>query len=137
MRRFATSCICVRQQGDADPPAVAVLVERWRNWRMGIRRRAGGRRRAPGKSAFLTGAIQCIYLLDRKSTRLNSSHSQISYAGFCLKKKKVIDAGPTAIPPNTAPIVAADSVGAADTNTAAVIHTPERLTSLLGVLVRS
>src|SRR5688572_31807438 len=27
-------------------------------------------------------------LLDRKSTRLNSSHSQISYAVFCLKKKK-------------------------------------------------
>src|SRR2546430_8727238 len=25
---------------------------------------------------------------DRKSTRLNSSHSQISYAAFCLKKKK-------------------------------------------------
>src|SRR2546430_5925191 len=25
---------------------------------------------------------------DRKSTRLNSSHSQISYAVFCLKKKK-------------------------------------------------
>src|SRR2546427_7243169 len=33
-------------------------------------RRAGGRR------------------VDRKSTRLNSSHSQISYAVFCLKKKK-------------------------------------------------
>src|SRR5688572_31091922 len=30
--------------------------------------------------------------LDRKSTRLNSSHSQISYAVFCLKKKKVKDA---------------------------------------------
>src|SRR2546430_4058847 len=28
---------------------------------------------------------------DRKSTRLNSSHSQISYAVFCLKKKKTID----------------------------------------------
>src|SRR5688572_31286612 len=28
------------------------------------------------------------HLLDRKSTRLNSSHSQISYAVFCLKKKK-------------------------------------------------
>src|SRR2546430_13597229 len=28
--------------------------------------------------------------LDRKSTRLNSSHSQISYAVFCLKKKKQI-----------------------------------------------
>src|SRR2546430_4137067 len=27
-------------------------------------------------------------LADRKSTRLNSSHSQISYAVFCLKKKK-------------------------------------------------
>src|SRR2546421_4562683 len=27
-------------------------------------------------------------LLDRKSTRLNSSHDQISYAVFCLKKKK-------------------------------------------------
>src|SRR2546430_17012501 len=29
--------------------------------------------------------------LDRKSTRLNSSHSQISYAVFCLKKKKTND----------------------------------------------
>src|SRR2546430_10866227 len=28
---------------------------------------------------------------DRKSTRLNSSHSQISYAVFCLKKKKSIN----------------------------------------------
>src|SRR2546430_5497249 len=29
-----------------------------------------------------------VGLEDRKSTRLNSSHSQISYAVFCLKKKK-------------------------------------------------
>src|SRR2546428_8178347 len=29
---------------------------------------------------------------DRKSTRLNSSHDQISYAAFCLKKKQVTDA---------------------------------------------
>src|SRR2546427_6657817 len=28
------------------------------------------------------------FTVDRKSTRLNSSHSQISYAVFCLKKKK-------------------------------------------------
>src|SRR5205085_8035188 len=28
-----------------------------------------------------------VCMLDRKSTRLNSSHSQISYAVFCLKKK--------------------------------------------------
>src|SRR5438270_9794410 len=35
---------------------------------------------------------------DRKSTRLNSSHSQISYAVFCLKKKKmkVLEIGPEA-----------------------------------------
>src|SRR2546430_7034549 len=32
---------------------------------------------------------------DRKSTRLNSSHSQISYAVFCLKKKKQITAIPS------------------------------------------
>src|SRR2546427_2541008 len=31
---------------------------------------------------------------DRKSTRLNSSHSQISYAVFCLKKKKRKENGP-------------------------------------------
>src|SRR2546430_4799513 len=31
-----------------------------------------------------------MVLRDRKSTRLNSSHSQISYAVFCLKKKKTI-----------------------------------------------
>src|SRR5688572_30996175 len=31
--------------------------------------------------------------LDRKSTRLNSSHSQISYAVFCLKKKMRAHAG--------------------------------------------
>src|SRR5687768_17978760 len=30
-------------------------------------------------------------LLDRKSTRLNSSHGYISYAVFCLKKKKKIN----------------------------------------------
>src|SRR2546430_9030319 len=30
---------------------------------------------------------------DRKSTRLNSSHSQISYAVFCLKKKKTQNTG--------------------------------------------
>src|SRR5258707_5398391 len=29
------------------------------------------------------------HLLDRKSTRLNSSHANISYAVFCLKKKKL------------------------------------------------
>src|SRR5689334_24170020 len=35
-------------------------------------------------------------LLDRKSTRLNSSHSSISYAVFCLKKKTTTRPGPRA-----------------------------------------
>src|SRR2546430_11282926 len=34
------------------------------------------------------GQLLETLLRDRKSTRLNSSHSQISYAVFCLKKKK-------------------------------------------------
>src|SRR2546430_6282274 len=34
--------------------------------------------------------------IDRKSTRLNSSHSQISYAVFCLKKKKTTTYRPVA-----------------------------------------
>src|SRR2546430_3385003 len=37
---------------------------------------------------FEDGAADIAAELDRKSTRLNSSHSQISYAVFCLKKKK-------------------------------------------------
>src|SRR5687768_17643034 len=39
----------------------------------------------------LIGAIE-RYEPDRKSTRLNSSHGYISYAVFCLKKKKVAEA---------------------------------------------
>src|SRR5688572_31829621 len=36
----------------------------------------------------LSPRLRLTPTLDRKSTRLNSSHSQISYAVFCLKKKK-------------------------------------------------
>src|SRR2546427_7757906 len=48
-----------------------------------------GARRA-AHSANENHFIECgiPVLPDRKSTRLNSSHSQISYAVFCLKKKK-------------------------------------------------
>src|SRR3712207_8966641 len=35
-------------------------------------------------------AYLVYYLADRKSTRLNSSHANISYAVFCLKKKTII-----------------------------------------------
>src|SRR2546430_5399789 len=37
----------------------------------------------------LGSSMRPVLLPDRKSTRLNSSHSQISYAVFCLKKKKI------------------------------------------------
>src|SRR5438309_7143582 len=47
----------------------------------------GGQREVPDPGAQL----------DRKSTRLNSSHSSISYAVFCLKKKNGVD---TCIHPN-------------------------------------
>src|SRR5256886_11929534 len=41
------------------------------------------------KHAKVKTALQIgCNITDRKSTRLNSSHSQISYAVFCLKKKK-------------------------------------------------
>src|SRR5690554_7378857 len=40
----------------------------------------------PLRLAFLRGVL----VLDRKSTRLNSSHVRTSYAVFCLKKKKAV-----------------------------------------------
>src|SRR2546427_12097089 len=41
-----------------------------------------------GTATVLLTAVRASTSRDRKSTRLNSSHSQISYAVFCLKKKK-------------------------------------------------
>src|SRR5256885_12267169 len=38
--------------------------------------------------SFVKAALIIGYFIDRKSTRLNSSHLVISYAVFCLKKKK-------------------------------------------------
>src|SRR5256886_12415877 len=50
-------------------------------------RREGGQTPEMSPLGRLGSAIRWRYQ-DRKSTRLNSSHSQISYAVFCLKKKK-------------------------------------------------
>src|SRR5688572_33465626 len=44
--------------------------------------------RAAGTFLALDETHSHVVAEDRKSTRLNSSHSQISYAVFCLKKKK-------------------------------------------------
>src|SRR3712207_7903953 len=42
----------------------------------------------PGAHQTYVPACTCFAVSDRKSTRLNSSHANISYAVFCLKKKK-------------------------------------------------
>src|SRR5690348_17464887 len=47
---------------------------------------------APGRLRATAGRVLGHFsLVDRKSTRLNSSHPSISYAVFCLKKKKKHD----------------------------------------------
>src|SRR3712207_7323701 len=55
----------------------------------------GGMSTAGGRLSFLVrdpaqvdAAVEIARNQDRKSTRLNSSHANISYAVFCLKKKK-------------------------------------------------
>src|SRR3712207_7569316 len=62
----------------------------------GARAREGGRVRGARPRLAETrpaararaGELGRLHRLDRKSTRLNSSHANISYAVFCLKKKK-------------------------------------------------
>src|SRR3712207_8658744 len=49
--------------------------------------RARGRRDRADGGARADGYLRCAPGGDRKSTRLNSSHANISYAVFCLKKK--------------------------------------------------
>src|SRR5260221_5118313 len=41
-----------------------------------------------GESSSFCANVSALWARDRKSTRLNSSHTVISYAVFCLKKKK-------------------------------------------------
>src|SRR5688572_31693255 len=63
---------------------VPVEVRPERRTSLAMRWMIGAARRRPERSM----ADKLAAELDRKSTRLNSSHSQISYAVFCLKKKK-------------------------------------------------
>src|SRR2546430_5906072 len=66
------------------PPEPRVAVRRRRSV---VHRRRAARR--PSRDLRRRRTDAGLYV-DRKSTRLNSSHSQISYAVFCLKKKKNI-----------------------------------------------
>src|SRR3712207_6889417 len=56
-------------------------------------RRRGGSppARAPLRLTGVRPKVQKCDREDRKSTRLNSSHANISYAVFCLKQKKLVD----------------------------------------------
>src|SRR5689334_24380171 len=54
----------------------------------GVRNRAAAARRPHHRQPAHDDPDGCADREDRKSTRLNSSHSSISYAVFCLKKKK-------------------------------------------------
>src|SRR3712207_8320458 len=67
-----------RSVGVLDVDAVGVPVHAHGEVRLGARARAAG-----------VGVPEAQ--ADRKSTRLNSSHANISYAVFCLKKKKIPD----------------------------------------------
>src|SRR5256886_7660646 len=62
----------------------------YRGGRRAARRRTDHGGEPGDRAAARRGHVAAghVYHRDRKSTRLNSSHSQISYAVFCLKKKK-------------------------------------------------
>src|SRR5947209_9995147 len=66
-------------------------VKDWQLSRVRIEPR--GKHRSPWIEGYCSQqsveAGQPIEIIDRKSTRLNSSHANISYAVFCLKKKKI------------------------------------------------
>src|SRR2546430_16406575 len=69
----------LRSSMRAHPRSIAVVIA-------GL---AAGCAAAPQTPVPLAGTVGDLAALrDRKSTRLNSSHSQISYAVFCLKKKR-------------------------------------------------
>src|SRR3989442_11444709 len=82
----------------ARAPGRSVSCERrWQSRRGRTRRVRRGRLRAPGSLAGRPRRTRRVR--DRKSTRLNSSHVRISYAVFCLKKKKkIISQISTAVP---------------------------------------
>src|SRR5687768_18321109 len=87
-----------RRSSDLDPAELEVGLAQ----RIGID--PGGTAKALGRIGIGPGRIGCTAtsgvagepelpagVLDRKSTRLNSSHGYISYAVFCLKKKKKME----------------------------------------------
>src|SRR5438132_6544206 len=82
--KLQRSHLSQRERGE---PLARALPERW-GWRISRTSTTGTPTTLP-----IAGVAICVVaglgvLTDRKSTRLNSSHTVISYAVFCLKKKK-------------------------------------------------
>src|SRR3712207_8374426 len=71
----------------------ALLVASVCGWALGrvAFRRIQAHHEAAALAVLAFGGTVALVLGDRKSTRLNSSHANISYAVFCLKKKKNIN----------------------------------------------
>src|SRR2546430_7339409 len=62
-----------------------MFTSKIQSWSQGTHIASGFRTGTPVEASERCNAVHS----DRKSTRLNSSHSQISYAVFCLKKKTI------------------------------------------------
>src|SRR2546428_8141587 len=83
-RREQVAVGLLQQAADGVPVGLCRL-------RVAQRRRFGAQPGGVGHRLAARFVQQCVLVgdeRDRKSTRLNSSHDQISYAVFCLKKKK-------------------------------------------------
>src|SRR3712207_7725768 len=74
------------QRGDELPPGVMKMVKVF----VAVKRKIQPGDKMAGRhgNKGVVSKIVPIEDIDRKSTRLNSSHANISYAVFCLKKKK-------------------------------------------------
>src|SRR5687768_18360972 len=81
-----------RRQRISDPGRMGVLPGRARFRERDVGDPARRQRRHDRDRGPMEVSAQCaaaaVAVVDRKSTRLNSSHGYISYAVFCLKKKK-------------------------------------------------
>src|SRR5260221_2609282 len=76
--------LCLSQSRCTGKPCdsmILQLCDKWRGIQTHDRRNNGGSDGDQGVALLLK--------IDRKSTRLNSSHTVISYADFCLKKKTI------------------------------------------------
>src|SRR3712207_7951489 len=80
-------------RSDVGRPVIAAIpgtLQRLQLWELGfpVTQDVLGNAQFLRQFADCLESARCLFAGDRKSTRLNSSHANISYAVFCLKKKK-------------------------------------------------